>query len=184
MGYVKSHSGHEYPRDPKTILLKNATEINRCFYPSKLEEIIENLKREEAAGSTFAKVCLQKMQANSQLSMKLALRMLREATNLDFKGALMNEINVALNKIQDKEFDLGVSEILLKPRQPGSGPHHANPGFSKNVSAQQVESYFQPNKWAEQVQLDVVEKALLPTRFYYEQFTDQVRLWINEDTTP
>jgi hypothetical protein len=25
---------------------------------------------------------------------------------------------------------------------------------------------------------------MLPTRFYYQNFSDQVRLWINEDTTP
>ncbi len=34
------------------------------------------------------------------------------------------------------------------------------------------------------MELDVVEKAMLPTRFHYQKFSDQVRLWINEDTTP
>ena len=34
--------------------------------------------------------------------------MLRDALNLDYRGCLKNEINVALNKIQDSEFDLGV----------------------------------------------------------------------------
>jgi hypothetical protein len=84
-----------------------------------------------------------------------------------------------LNKIQDKEFDLGVSEVLMKPRTEA-----VNPGFAKNVNAEVVESYFQPNKWAKEVQLDVVEKAMLPTRFYYEKFSDQVRLWVNEESTP
>ena len=73
-----------------------------------------------------------------------------------------------------------MSEVLLKPHTP-SEP--ANPGFAKNVSADQVNSYFQPNKWTKEVQLDLVEKALLPTRFHYEKFTDQVRLWINEEST-
>jgi hypothetical protein len=31
--------------------------------------------------------------------MKLALKMIRNARNLDFKGALRQEINVGLNKI-------------------------------------------------------------------------------------
>jgi len=70
--------------------------------------------------------------------------------------------------------------VLLKPRQ--SAPR--DPIFAKQVSAHQVEQYLQPNKWAAQVELEVVEKALLPTRFYYEKFSDQVRLWINEDSTP
>jgi hypothetical protein len=79
--------------------------------------------------------------------MKLALKMIRQARNLDFKGCLKNEINVALNKIQDSEFEQGVSEILLKP-----SPHPVNPSlFSKTVSDDQVASYFQPNKWTEEV---------------------------------
>ena len=40
--------------------------------------------------------------------MKLKLKMVRDARCLDYKGALQNEINVGLNKIMDKEFDLGV----------------------------------------------------------------------------
>jgi len=39
------------------------------------------------------------MQKNSMLSMKIALKMLREAKNKDYKGALATEFNVALNKI-------------------------------------------------------------------------------------
>ncbi len=152
------------------------------FSSSSLEEITENLRREAAEGSTFATVCLKKMEANSELSMKIALKMIRDAKNLDFKGALQNEINVALNKIQDKEFDLGISEILLKPHK--QGVHQSgNPGFAKKVSDDVVQSYFQPNKWTSKVELDLVEKALLPTRFYYEKFSDQIRLWINEEST-
>lgn len=178
MGYVKSHIGHEYPRDPRTLLTKNAQAINRLFYSSSLEEILDNLRRE--SDTPFARLCLEKMSQNSTLSMKLALRMLRQARNLDFKGCLQNEINVALNKIQDAEFDQGVAQVLLKPGNSGASPDM----FSKTVSEQQVDSYFQPNKWSKEVQLDVVEKAMLPTRFYYEKYSDQVRLWINEDSTP
>jgi hypothetical protein len=39
------------------------------------------------------------MEQNSLLSMKIALRMLREAKNKDFKGCLESELNVGLNKI-------------------------------------------------------------------------------------
>jgi hypothetical protein len=31
--------------------------------------------------------------------------------------------------------------------------------------------------------VDVVENALLPTKMYYQRFTDYVRLWINEEST-
>ena len=118
---------------------------------------MENLKREN---TPFAHACLQQMAKNSMLSMKLALKMVRQAFNLDFKGCLRNEINVALNKIMDKEFDLGISQVLFKQ---GGTPAK----FDQNVSEDQVNSYFVPNRFADAVEMDVVEKAMLPTRFYY-----------------
>lgn len=51
MGYLKGHSGHQYPVDARALLIKNKAAINRCFYSSSLEEITENLKKE---GSVFA----------------------------------------------------------------------------------------------------------------------------------
>jgi len=39
------------------------------------------------------------MEKNSMLSMQLALRMVREAVNLDYKSTLQMELNVAFNKI-------------------------------------------------------------------------------------
>lgn len=46
LGYVKSHSGHPYSKNPHTLLLKNVDAINRCFIPNTLEEITDNLRRE------------------------------------------------------------------------------------------------------------------------------------------
>ena len=105
--------------------------------------------------------------------------MLIQSKNLCYKGCLQNEINVSLNKIQDKDFELGIKEVLMKPGKNGSSPN-----FNKNVSEDEVNSYFRPNKFTEAVELDIVEKALLPTRHYYTEWTDQVRLWINEESTP
>jgi hypothetical protein len=59
LGYVKSHSGHDYPRTSQ--ILKNSVAINRIFRHNSLEEIIDNLRREEADGSKFAAACLKKM---------------------------------------------------------------------------------------------------------------------------
>lgn len=86
LGYVKSHSGHEYPHTSQ--IKKNLVAISRIFRHSTYEEIVENLRKEELEGSKFAAACLKKMDTNSELSMKLALRLVREAKNLDFKGAL------------------------------------------------------------------------------------------------
>ena len=70
--------------------------IHRCFYPDSVEEIMENLKKEN---TPFTRQCLEAMGKNSMLSMKLALKMLRKALNTDYKGAMEMEINVGLNKI-------------------------------------------------------------------------------------
>ena len=55
------------------------------------------------------------MEANSMLSMKIALKMLRKAKNMAYGEILEMEINAALNKTDDKDFELGVTQILMKP---------------------------------------------------------------------
>lgn len=82
--------------DHRADVAKNLDVINRCFYPNTVEEIMELLKLED---SDFAKQCLKRMENNSMLSMKLALKMVRDARNKDIKGAMETEITVALNKI-------------------------------------------------------------------------------------
>jgi hypothetical protein len=68
------------------------------------------------------------MENNSTTSMKLALRMMRNARNLDYEGCLKMELNVAFNKIQDADFDLGVAKVLMTPKPKGA-KSHKNPGF-------------------------------------------------------
>ena len=73
-----------------------------------------------------------------------------------------------------------------KPRSSGQSRLGArpNPGFEKDVSDGKVESYFAENKFAKDINLDIVENALLPTRHFFERFSDSVRVWINETSTP
>lgn len=98
------------------------------------------------------------------------------------------ELNVALNKAGDSDFELGVKEVLMKPRARSSGGTRLgarpNPGFEKDVSDAQVESYFAENKYASGIDLGIVENSLLPTRHFFERFSDSVRVWINETNTP
>ena len=99
------------------------------------------------------------------LSMKLALRMLREAKNKCFGDILRMELNVALHKAQDSDFEHGVSNVLMKPSK---GADFSNPGFAKDISADQVSEYFSPHPLAQQVPLEVVENSLLPTRHFFD----------------
>lgn len=81
---VHEYTWFETPEGGDT-LKRNIEAINRCFYPLSVEEIIENLKREN---SPFSRRCLEQMERNSMLSMKLALKMVRDGKNLCYKSCL------------------------------------------------------------------------------------------------
>lgn len=115
--------------------------------------------------------------------MKLALQMLRKAQNMCYGDVLRMEANVALNKMQDADFQLGIREVLMKPSGNGAHAKRDNPGFGRDVTDEVVESYFAPNPLASRINLDIVEKSLLPTRHFHNKFTDSVRTFINETST-
>lgn len=54
------------------------------------------------------------------------------------------------------------------------------PKGSRNDS---LDSFFEGADWAKNINVGAMTHALLPTRHYYERFGDQVRLWINEEST-
>lgn len=104
MSYLKSHIGHSYDAD-KTVAFQHIEMIGRCFYPNSIEEIKQNLREE---GSPFALKCLEAMNKNSNLSMRLALKMLREAASLDYVSCLRMEVKVASRMVDTEDFDIGV----------------------------------------------------------------------------
>lgn len=101
-----------------------------------------------------------------------------------FGEILKMELNVALNKVKDDDFALGVQQVLMKPNVYSDHAKRANPGFSTDVSDDLVNSYFEENAFASKVDLDIVQGALLPTRHFFEKFADSVRIYINETSTP
>ena len=56
------------------------------------------------------------MDRNSNLSMRLALKMLRQATGMDYSSCLRMEVNVASRMIETDEFDIGVQQVLMTPK--------------------------------------------------------------------
>lgn len=98
--------------DQLEAILKHRELIDRCFWPNSVEEIMDNLRRDT---DPYAKVILERMQNNSMLSMKIALKMLRKAKNMAYGEVLKMELNVALNKVADSDFETGVREVLMKP---------------------------------------------------------------------
>lgn len=176
--YIKSHIGHQYEAD-KTVAFQHIEMIGRCFYPSDIGEIKQNLRQE---GSPFALECLAAMERNSDLSMRLALKMLREANSLDYVKCLKMEVKVASKMIETGEFDAGVQQVLMSPRQ-NKGQKTPNAASYPDSSKASLDPFFEGASWAKSVNVGAMENALLPTRHHYQRFTDQVRLWINEEST-
>ena len=175
--YMRAHAGHIYAKDTHKSIVQHAQMIDRCFWPDSVEQIMDLLRKET---HPFAKDILQRMESNSMLSMKLALKLIRKSRNLGYGEILEMEKNVAMNKLKDKDFELGVREVLMKPSKRGQG----NPGFATEISDTLVESYFQENPSASKVDLDIVENSLLPTRHFFSRYADSVRIWINETPCP
>jgi len=73
LDYLKTYTDQEFSHNEQTVH-KHIQEINRCFFSNSIEEIMDNLRRENTA---FAQACLDQMTKNSMLSMKLALKMVR-----------------------------------------------------------------------------------------------------------
>jgi hypothetical protein len=70
----------------------------------------------------------------------------------------------------------------MKPKVKGAREKVAA-AFNKNVNDSDLSKYFEESKWSKEINLGIVENALLPTRHYYQRFSDQVRLWLNEEST-
>ena len=73
--FLKMQIGHSMNQN-NSDAIQHSSLIARCFYADSLDQIRDNLSRES---SPFAKECLEAMDRNSELSMKLALQMLRKA---------------------------------------------------------------------------------------------------------
>ena len=109
--FINGNITNEIGYQSSTRQFNHLTQINALFYPNKLEDIIQNLKNED---SPFSRFCLDKMNKNSPLSMKIALKMLDEARLKSLTDCLNVEAQVTLSKVKDADFDQGVYERLIK----------------------------------------------------------------------
>ena len=121
--------------------------IARCFYPSTVEEIKHNLRQES---HPFAKKCLEAMDRNSNLSMALALKMLRQAITSDYTSCLKMEINVASKMIETKDFDAGVEQVLLSAKAT-KGQKNPNTAKYSSTGKENLDAYFEGAAWAKDI---------------------------------
>ena len=62
--------------------------------------------------------------------------MLRKAQNMCFGDVLRMELNVALNRVGDQDFALGVEKVLMRKNVYGNYEQRSNPGFGDAISEQ------------------------------------------------
>ena len=89
------------------------------------------------------------------------------------------EVDVAMNMVKHNDFDRGVTEVLMKPKSKG-GMMRKNPGFQQAVSDSEIDRFFEPSPESKSINIETVKYALLPTRHFYNRFSDHLRLWMNE----
>jgi hypothetical protein len=63
------------------------------------------------------------------------------------------------------------------------GQKHPNAAKYPTDVPKNLDGFFEGASWAKDVNVGAMEHALLPTRHYFERFSDTVRLWINEEST-
>lgn len=86
--------------------------INKIF---RLNTSIETIFKElEQENTDFARETLKKLKTKSPLSLKIGLEMLTRGYNSNIHQALTNELNAAVQFMQNSDFNEGVSSKLLE----------------------------------------------------------------------
>lgn len=156
--YVKSILPTEESDLTGSILRRYERDINRCFYANTMEEIVENLKKEN---TKFSRYCLQRFEENDQVALNVTLALLRKAERMSYSECCHAELKANLN--------------LLK----NENNVDANTPMTKEL----LESYFETPKEYQYVDLTVKDHAPLPTRKYYDKYADHMRLLMNEHSS-
>lgn len=152
---IKSYIPFENPDITGSFLSQYETAINRCFYSNTLEEIIENLKKEN---SQFAKYCLKKFEENDKTALNVTLALLRKAQKSSYSECCDLEMKAMLNLLKNEH------------KVTDSTP----------MTQALIEEYFKAPTEYKNVDLIVKHHAPLPTRHYYEKYADHMRLLMNE----
>lgn len=71
----------------------------------------------------------------------------------------------------------------MSPKAERGQKHPNAANYSDKKIPKSLDKYFAGAHWAKDINIGAMKHALLPTRHFYSRFTDQVRLWINEEST-
>lgn len=119
----------------KTELDDELPHIEKCFWASTMEEIVENLEKDN---SKWAQATLQELAKIRPTSLKLTLRQLRRGARMNLIDCMRMEKRLAMHHYQHRKFKETVRAIFVER---GSQPKW-NPSTLAGVSDELVKSYF------------------------------------------
>ena len=126
------------PGAPSIVELMPA--IDRCFAAGSVEEITAALRRETGGFADWAAETLEVLRSKSPLSLKLALRQMREGKHASFEECMKIEFRVASRVLQGNDFYEGVRALILDK---DNRPRWTHPSLDA-VSDAEVDRYFAP----------------------------------------
>lgn len=141
-----------------SFLKQHEREINRCFFANSIEEIKENLKKEN---SRFSKYCLKKFEENDTVALNMTLNLLRKAEKSSYSECCHLEMKVMINLLKNEH----------------------NVDKNTPMTSELIEDFFKTPEEYKYVDLEVKEHAPLPTKKYYKKYADHMRLLMNEHTS-
>jgi len=114
--------------------------IARCFAADSVEGIMDRLRAERGASATWAEGVLGDLARRSPTSLKITLRHVRSAANLDLRGTLAQDFRLGCRCLDGHDFYEGVRAVLidrdLAPKW--------QPARLEEVSEAMVDAYFAP----------------------------------------
>jgi len=127
----------------KGAIMARRAAIDRLFAGSSVEDILDALDREAAAGSADAEWAAKTaatMRTKSPLSLKIALAQVRRGKDWDFEACMRAEFRIVSRVIRDHDFFEGVRAVIIdKDNAP-----RWQPATLREVGDAEVERHFAP----------------------------------------
>lgn len=124
---------HEDPGEG--LLLAHGDAIARSFAPESIEDILAQLEQTAGPSAAFCAAAARSMRAASPLGLKITLRLLQDARDLDLRQQLVRDYRVATRLVRSAEFAAGAG---------GSARASWPSGALAQVSEGEVATYFAP----------------------------------------
>lgn len=121
----------------ESMLWQHRSVIEKCFAKKTVEEIIHALLDEK---NDWCHATAAELKTKSPTSLKVTLRALQEAVNLDFEECMTIEYRLTCHFLESHEFFEGIrAAVIDKDRQP-----KWQPAKLEEVSMQSVKKFFDP----------------------------------------